>query len=72
MNDFILSSIIVLLIILAMFSFIGMIVFTKYLIENKQCLNSYELYQPQYKFWAGCRIMVDGKLTPTDIVRELK
>lgn len=36
------------------------------------CANKYEGFGPQYSFWSGCRIMVDGKLTPVDIVREIK
>ena len=40
--------------------------------QKKECLSSYQNFQPSYTFWAKCRIMVDGKLTPVDIVRELK
>lgn len=36
-----------------------------------QCKSAYENYQPQWGIISGCRIMVDGKLTPVDIVREL-
>jgi hypothetical protein len=39
---------------------------------RKNCLSAYSNYQAEYSFWKGCRIMVDGKMTPTDIVRELK
>jgi hypothetical protein len=35
------------------------------------CLQSYENYQPQYGFISGCRIVVYGVLTPTDIVVKL-
>lgn len=38
---------------------------------NIQCKSAYENYQPQWGFISGCRIMVDGKLTPVNIVREL-
>ncbi len=41
-------------------------------VEQTSCLNSYENFQPQYGFFSGCRIVVNGILTPTDIVRELK
>jgi hypothetical protein len=36
------------------------------------CASKYEGFSPQYSFWSGCRVMVDGKLTPIDIVREMK
>lgn len=41
-------------------------------LANKSCLSSYSNYQPQYSFFTDCRIMVNGVLTPVDIVRELK
>ena len=41
-------------------------------LDNKSCINSYSNFQPQWGVWTGCRIMVNGVLTPTDIVRELK
>lgn len=36
------------------------------------CLHAYDAYQPQYSYLSGCRIMVEGKLTPVDMVREIK
>jgi hypothetical protein len=39
---------------------------------KKSCIMSYEKYQPQYTFYTGCRIMVEDRLTPVEIVRELK
>jgi len=41
-------------------------------IKQPQCLASYENYSPEFGFWEGCRIMVDGELTPVDIVRKMK
>lgn len=41
-------------------------------VDAEKCMQSYEKYQPQWGLMSGCRIMVDGKLTPVDIVRELK
>lgn len=51
---------------------IGLILFGVNALTRKSCLESYSSYTAEYGFWTGCRIMVDGKLTPTDIVRELK
>ena len=42
------------------------------LMANLSCINSYSNFEPQWGILTGCRIMVDGKLTPVDIVRELK
>lgn len=36
-----------------------------------QCKSAYENYQPEWGIISGCRIVVGGKLTPVDIVREL-
>ena len=41
-------------------------------IDRVVCLNSYSNFQPQWGFFTSCRIMVNGVLTPVDIVRELK
>lgn len=46
--------------------------FASYFVAKKACLVSYENYEPQYSIFGGCRIMSDGKLTPVDIVRELR
>ena len=42
------------------------------LLRNKQSLTSYSNFEPEWSFFSSCRIMVNGKLTPVDIVRELK
>jgi len=39
---------------------------------DKQCLEAYSNFEPQWSFFSGCRIVIDGKLTPVDIVRELR
>ena len=41
------------------------LIIISYAISNKSCLTSYSQYEPQYGFFEGCRIMVDGKLKPT-------
>lgn len=43
-----------------------------YFYDKKECLSSYNNYLPQFSVFSGCRIMVNGLLTPVDIVRELK
>ena len=43
-----------------------------FFLSNKRCLSAYSEFEPQWGIWTNCRIMVDGKLTPVDIVRELK
>lgn len=59
------------------FLFMGILIFFlaifgKYFLEKKNCLSSYSNYEPQYGFWTECRVMWNGKLTPTDIVRLIK
>jgi hypothetical protein len=51
---------------------IGLTVFGVNYLNGVSCRSKYEGFQPQYTFFSGCRIMVDGKLTPVDIVREMK
>ena len=43
-----------------------------FLDSKYSCLIAYENQQPEWGIMSGCRIVVNGKLTPTDIVRELK
>lgn len=47
-------------------------VFLGYRLERKQCLTAYEAYTPSYTFWGGCKVEWSGKLTPVDIIREIK
>lgn len=65
MKDFIIISI-------GVTSMLGLLLFGISLLARAECLNAYENYQPQWGILHRCRIMVDGKLTPVDIVRELK
>ena len=46
--------------------------FLGYRLERKQCLTAYEAYTPSYTFWGGCKVEWSGKLTPVDIIREIK
>jgi hypothetical protein len=41
-------------------------------IIKAQCLRSYSNFSPEWSVLTKCRIMVNGVLTPVDIVRELK
>lgn len=40
-------------------------------LSGVSCRAAYANYQPEYGFFTGCRVMWNGKLTPTDIVREI-
>lgn len=40
--------------------------------SRASCLSGYSEYQPRWGMVSGCRIIHDGKLTPTDIVREVQ
>ena len=62
---------IICLFILAIIGGIG-VYSAAYFVERQSCLSAYENLQPQFGPFSGCRIMVDGVLTPVDIVRELK
>mgnify|MGYP003423770027 FL=1 len=53
-------------IVVTPFAFLG------YRLERKQCLTAYEAYTPSYTFWGGCKVEWSGKLTPVDIIREIK
>lgn len=41
-------------------------------LDKMSCLQSYESYKPQWGIVTGCRIEVDGKLTPVYVYREIK
>lgn len=36
------------------------------------CYQSYSEYKTDYGFYSGCRIMWNDKLTPVEIIREIK
>lgn len=63
-EDKIISIVVLLLLV---FITVGAITF-----KRKVCITAYKDYNPQWGLMSGCRIVVDGKLTPVDIVRELK
>lgn len=43
-----------------------------YSINKKSCLSAYNEYTPSYTLWGGCKVEWNGKLTPVDIIREIK
>lgn len=40
-----------------------------YGIDKVQCYKKYADYSPEYSFWGGCQIEINGKLTPVEAVR---
>lgn len=38
---------------------------------RKGCESAYSQYEPQYGYLSGCRIMWNGVLTPTDMVKNV-
>jgi len=42
-----------------------------YGIDRPRCLAQYSNYQPQWGFWSKCRIIYNGVLTPTDMVKNI-
>lgn len=40
-----------------------------YAINKVQCYKKYADYSPEYSFWGGCQIEINGKLTPVEAVR---
>lgn len=41
-----------------------------YAIDKVQCYKKYADYSPEYSFWGGCQIEINGKLTPVEAVRS--
>lgn len=60
------------LIIVVVVGFLFLLLGGAYGVSRGQCLKSYENYNPQYSVMGGCRIMQEGKLTPTEMIRELR
>jgi len=58
-------------ILMPVISVLAIIFGLAFIIDKSSCLMSYSEYQPQYGFFSGCRIVVDDKLTPVQMVREL-
>lgn len=48
------------------------VVLSSYFFVKTRCLESYSYYHPQFTFFTGCRVEWNGKMTPVDIVREIK
>jgi hypothetical protein len=40
-------------------------------LQGVACLKSYQSYNPQYSFLAGCRIDYVGKLTPVGMIKNI-
>ena len=40
-----------------------------YYILKVECYKKYEDYSPEYSWWGGCQIEINGKLTPVEAVR---
>lgn len=41
-----------------------------YTIDRVQCYKKYADYSPEYSYWGGCQIEINGKLTPVEAVRS--
>lgn len=66
------ETIINFLVVVGVVAFIGAGVLSLLYLKEKQCLKSYENFTPEWSLLSGCRITINGILTPVDIVRELK
>ena len=51
----------------AFFAAIGAIA---YAIDKVGCYKKYADYSPEYSFWGGCQIEINGKSTPVEAVRS--
>lgn len=58
-------------IVAIIFGMVLVVLFLVNILSGAQCRAQYEEYQPAYTLMSGCRIMHDGVLTPTEIVREV-
>lgn len=50
--------------------FFATICATSYIINKVQCNKKYADYSPEYSYWGGCQIEINGKLTPVEAVRS--
>jgi len=64
------NSTLAILFIIIVIVVIGAVVTFAFWVSEKSCLESYSNFQPQWGIFTDCRIIVDGVLTPVDIVRE--
>lgn len=44
--------------------------FISYLSNRISCFMKYSEYHPEYTFFGGCRIELNGKMTPVEAVRS--
>ena len=51
-------------------AFVAAIVAIAYAVNKVQCYKKYADYSPEYSFWGGCQIEINGKLTPVEAVRS--
>ena len=50
-------------------AFLAAICAIAYAINRVECYKKYADYSPEYSFWGGCQIEINGKLTPVEAVR---
>lgn len=50
--------------------FLAAIFAIAYNIDRVQCYKKYADYSPEYSYWGGCQIEINGKLTPVEAVRS--
>ena len=51
-------------IVVAVFGFV-------FYISSHVCYSSFAEYNPQWGVWSGCRIEWQGKMTPTDMIKNI-
>lgn len=54
---------------LGLFAVCFVVYYIVYSYNKISCYKKYSEYQPEYTFFAGCRIMLNGKMTPVEAVR---
>lgn len=65
LRDF-LSATYVIAIVISIFA---AIIALTYFVNKKNCRIAFSEYSPEYTFWGGCRIELNGKMTPVDMIR---
>lgn len=50
--------------------FVAAVCAIAYAINRVQCYKKYADYSPEYSYWGGCQIEINGKLTPVEAVRS--
>lgn len=51
-------------------AFVAAIVAIAYAEKKEQCYKKYADYSPEYSYWGGCQIEINGKSTPVEAVRS--